>query len=67
MQIEGEGILHGKKIIVESEMSENKCPFSGVVRDVKDLEIEECKNGGDGCSGCSANGNDTPRPAELGR
>lgn len=66
VEIEGEGILHGKKIIVEGDVGEDKCPFSGAVKGVEDLVIEDCKNE-DRCSGCSANVNDVPRPAEPGR
>lgn len=55
VKIEGEGILHGKKIIVEGDVGEDKCPFSGAVKGVEDLVIEDC----------SANVNDVPKPAEL--
>lgn len=68
VEIEGEGILHGKKIIAENEVGEDKgsceggCPFSGVVRGVEDLGIEDCKNGKKNSrASCPVDGNNTPR------
>lgn len=71
VEIEGEGILHGKKIIAENELGEDKgnyeggCPFSGVVRGIEDLGIKDYKNRKEnGRTDYPVNGDDVSGPAE---
>jgi Protoglobin len=64
VEIEGEGMLHGKKVVAVEEEGgcEGGCPFSGIAKGVEDLGLGEgsCKNGKREGGVCPVSG--IPRP-----